>query len=227
MSRRTPMQRLARWHIWLGWAAALPIIVWLVSGLIMVARPIEVVRGENLRAEVPPVNPAGLVLPKDPGPIAKIALVNEAGTVVWIVTGPDKSARRFGARNGELLGPVVASEAHAIAAAAYSGQEALTSLHRIEASQAPLELRRERPAWQAEFADETHLFIDADSGEVLALRTGWWRTYDFFWGLHIMDPMGRENAYNPFVWLFGALGLVLSLFGAALLFRRRKARPNA
>lgn len=223
MANRTLMHRLARWHIWLGWAAALPIIVWLISGLVMVARPIEVVRGEALRAEVPPIDPAGLVLPKDPGLIAKIALVNEASAMVWVVTGPDKSVRRFGAFTGEPMAPVAEAEARSIAKAAFSGKAALIALRRIEANQTPLELRRERPAWQAEFDDDTHVFIDADSGEVLALRTGWWRTYDFFWGLHIMDPMGRENAYNPFVWLFGTLGLVLSLFGAVLLFRRRRA----
>jgi hypothetical protein len=222
MANRTLMQRFARWHIWLGWAAALPIIVWLISGLVMVARPIEVVRGEALRAEVPPIDPAGLVLPKDPGPIAKIALVNEASTMVWVVTGPDKSVRRYGALTGEVMAPVADAEARMIAKAAFSGTAKLIALRRIEASQAPLELRRERPAWQAEFGDDTHVFIDADSGEVLALRTGWWRTYDFFWGLHIMDPLRRENAYNPFVWLFGALGLVLSLFGTTLLFRRRR-----
>ena len=42
--------RLRRWHVWLGWLVALPILFWTVSGLVMVAKPIEEVRGEHLIA---------------------------------------------------------------------------------------------------------------------------------------------------------------------------------
>ena len=31
------MQRFARWHIWLGWAIAVPLVMWTLSGLVMVA----------------------------------------------------------------------------------------------------------------------------------------------------------------------------------------------
>ena len=57
--------RLRRWHVWLGWIVGLPILLWVVTGLVMVARPIEEVRGEGLLAEprpmrmaLPPVPPA-------------------------------------------------------------------------------------------------------------------------------------------------------------------------
>ncbi|HQA18128.1 MAG TPA: hypothetical protein PK680_07085, partial [Novosphingobium sp.] len=76
---------------------------------------------------------------------------------------------------------------------------------------------------QGEFDDGTPLYIDAESGEVLALRTRFWRTFDFMWGLHIMDPVGRENSSHVLLWLFSAGALVTSLFGTVLLFRRRKA----
>jgi hypothetical protein len=42
------------------------------------------------------------------------------------------------------------------------------------------------------------------------------------WGLHIMDPMGRENTSHVLLWLFSAAALVTSLFGTTLLFRRRR-----
>ena len=42
------MQRFARWHIWLGWAAAIPLLLWTISGLFMTLRPIEQVRGVAL-----------------------------------------------------------------------------------------------------------------------------------------------------------------------------------
>ena len=43
------MARYARWHIWLGWLVGVPLLLWTLSGVAMVARPIEEVRGEHLR----------------------------------------------------------------------------------------------------------------------------------------------------------------------------------
>jgi uncharacterized iron-regulated membrane protein len=219
------MQRLARWHIWLGWIVAIPTVLWLVSGLVMSAKPIEEVRGEDLRRAPVPVEAAGLVPPKAAGQIAKIALFNEAGRAVWIVTDAHKSVRRYDARSGDMLPPVDEAEARRIVLATYAGPAKLEFLREFAERDAPLELRRSRPTWRATFSDETHIYLDADSGEVLAVRTRWWRTYDFLWGLHIMDPGGRENPHNPWVWVLGGLSLVMSLFGSVLLFRRRRRCP--
>ncbi len=216
------MQRLARWHIWLGWIVALPILLWLVSGLVMSFKPLEETRGEHLRRAPVPVDGAGLVAPKATGQISKIALINQPGRAVWIVTGADKSVHRFDARSGEPLGPVDEAEARRIVAATYAGSETLIAVKEFAAHAAPMDLRRPRPSWQASFRDDTHVYIDAESGEILAVRTGWWRIYDFLWGLHIMDPGERENPHNPWVWTLGTLALVMSLFGTVLLFRRRR-----
>ena len=69
------MQRFARWHIWLGWLIAIPLVLWTASGLIMVAKPIEEVRGEHLRAEARPIDASKAVLPALPLPISKLALI--------------------------------------------------------------------------------------------------------------------------------------------------------
>ncbi|WP_326525017.1 hypothetical protein [Sphingomonas sp.] len=55
MSARRSLRRL---HVWLGFLVGLPMVFWTVSGLWMVARPIEEVRGTALRTA-----PAELVLP--------------------------------------------------------------------------------------------------------------------------------------------------------------------
>ncbi len=39
------MRRLAKWHIWLGWLVGVPLVMWTLTGLVMVSRPIETVRG--------------------------------------------------------------------------------------------------------------------------------------------------------------------------------------
>lgn len=217
------MRRLARWHIWLGWIAALPILLWLVSGLFMAARPIEEVRGENLRRPSTPMAAAGLVVPQLAGPVSRLLLADELGRPVWLVTDAAKRQSRYDARTGAPIGPVSAVEAQRLAAAAFAGSSAMTGVRAFSAEQAPLDLRKPRPSWQASFADGTHVYIDAETGEVLALRTRFWRAYDFMWGLHIMDPRTREDSSNLFLWMFGGFALISSLFGAVLLFRRRKA----
>ena len=59
------------------------------------------------------------------------------------------------------------------------------------------------------------------------MRTRWWRFYDFFWGLHIMDLQTREDSHHPILIVFAVLALVGSLLGTTLLFRRRKARVQS
>ncbi len=224
MSARPLMQRLARWHIWLGWAVGVPFLLWTASGLFMAARPIEEVRGEDLRAAAVPVAADGLIFPRIAGPIAKVTLIGQPRQPVWVVTGSDSIPRRYAARTGAPLGEVSEAEARAIVAATFTGKARLTGILRLTAAQAPLDLRRPRPSWQASYADGTHLYIDAGTGEVLALRTQWWRVYDFMWGLHIMDLQTREDTSHPILILFAVFALVGSLFGTVLLFRRRKAR---
>ena len=216
------MQRFARWHIWLGWLAAIPLLLWTISGLFMTLRPIDEVRGTDLRAEAAPLDPAGLVLPKLGEPFTKLSLVAQANTAVWVATLGNGTKQRFSARDGAPQGPVSAFEARSLADAAYAGTEPLVAVESFTAEEAPLELRQPRPSWQARFGDGTHIYIDADTGEVLALRTGWWRAYDFMWGLHIMDPVGRENTSHFLLWLFSAVALISCLLGTTLLFRRRR-----
>ena len=222
------MQRFAKWHIWLGWAVGLPILMWTVTGLWMVARPIEEVRGEHLRAERAALDPATLTFPSRIGePIREARLVAQPDGPAWIVTGAGGGRWRYSARDGSVIPPVVADEARRIADTAYAGEARLTGVRYLPPGEAPSDARAEAAVWQARFADGTRVYIDDATGEVLALRTDQWRLYDLMWGLHIMDPQTREDTHNPFVIGFGALAAIGSLLGCTLLFRRRKARVKA
>lgn len=225
MAMRISMMRLARWHIWLGWLAALPILIWIISGLVMVARPIEVVRGTDLRTDPMPI-PQGMAVttPQVSGsPIERMALVMRLDRPIWVIERADGAVMARDAARDEFLPAVDAALASSIANAALKAPAAIETVRRFAADANPIDLRRERPAWQVRYADGVNVYVDADSGEVLAVRTRWWRFFDFMWGLHIMDPMGREDTSHPWLWIFGGLALVSSLFGTVLLFRRRKA----
>ena len=222
MARFRIMQQLARWHIWLGWLIGVPILMWTISGLVMVVRPIEEVRGENLRAEAVPMATADLVFPNRMGPVLSVILANQTDGPTWIVTEPDGGRYRYSATDGTLVPPVIESEARRIALATYSGKAALETVRYFPADLAPPDLRIPTDSWQAHFSDGTNFYIHSSTGEILAVRTGWWRVYDFMWGLHIMDLQTREDTSHPILIIFAALSVFGALMGTVLLFRRRR-----
>ncbi|OYW46399.1 MAG: hypothetical protein B7Z33_03155 [Sphingomonadales bacterium 12-68-11] len=226
MSHQRMMQRLARWHIWLGWLVGFPILMWTITGLVMVVRPIEAVRGEHLLAPPPPIVAEGIVFPRIDDAIAGASLVQQRGGPVWLITAADGRRWRYSAVAGTAVPPVLKDEAQTIAQAAYAGQGALQSVTYFPADAAPLELRRNVASWQARFADGTNLYVDDTTGEVLAVRTRGWRVYDLMWGLHIMDLETREDTHHPLLIGFAAISVAGALIGCILLFRRRKARPR-
>ena len=134
--------------------------------------------------------------------------------------------------DGTLLDHVTYSaDAAAEVTARYSGKAKVRSVSRTNPDAPPLDLRRPIAAWQVAMDDGTHFYVDAASGEVVAKRTRWWRIYDFMWGLHIMDPVTREDTHNPWSIGFGIVALVTILFALIMLpltlKRRKRDRKSA
>ncbi len=88
---------------------------------------------------------------------------------------------------------------------------------------APLDFREAMPVWQVVLADGTHVYVGQHSGQIEAVRTRWWRAFDFMWGLHILDPQTREDTSHPLLIGLAALSVIGALLGCVLLFRRRRA----
>jgi hypothetical protein len=210
---------LRRWHIWLGWAVGLPFLAWTVSGLVMVARPIETVRGEGLIAEAPAL-PAGLapVAPAiGPRPIASLRLESGPDGPRWLLKYSDGGARLADATTGRLLPPLGAADAARIVEARYTGKARVAAVDRTSAQAPPLDLRRKVAAWRVTMSDGTRFYLDHWTGEMLARRTRWWRFYDLMWGIHIMDLKTREDAHNPLLIGFGIVALATTLLALAML----------
>jgi uncharacterized iron-regulated membrane protein len=224
------MMRLARWHIWLGWIAGLPMLMWTVTGLFMVARPIEEVRGEHLRIATAAQNlPAGseIVLAIPPGkPVRTITTAMEHGQVITRLDYADGSLARFG-EDGAALAPLDERAARALVSAAIAGGDKVVAATLYPADQAPFDFRKPMPAWQLVLEDGTHVYVGQTSGRIEAVRTRWWRMFDFMWGLHILDPQSREDTSHPLLIGLAALGTIAALLGCVLLFRRRKIRRAA
>ena len=128
----------------------------------------------------------------------------------------------------------------------FSGNK-LKSLNSEEAKQVvrektnlfPVEaLRIEKPSTGSEFrgrnlplfkvstkSDENvNVYVDAMSGEITAIRSDSWRTWDFLWGTHIMDYSERENIDNLLLKIFSLLALVSAMSGIILFFSGLKNR---
>ncbi len=220
------MRLLARWHVWLGWLIGVPLLLWTVTGLWMVARPIEEVRGTTLRAEPATlVQPGTLTLPKlDGRAVEKLELLARADRPVWIVRFAGGDARAADPATGAMLPRVDAALARRLADAALVAPGEVASVRAFAAVDAPIDLRRDRSSWQVAYADGLNVYVDALTGEILAVRSGQWRWFDFMWGLHIMDLETREDTSHPLLIGFAALSLLGVLMGIILLFRRRRAR---
>ena len=114
-------------------------------------------------------------------------------------------------------------EIRTIADAALASPGDVAAVRAFAADAAPFDLRRERASWQVAYADGLNVYIDALTGETLAVRSNQWRWFDLMWGLHIMDLQTREDTSHPLLIGFAALAFFGSLMGTILLFRRRKA----
>jgi hypothetical protein len=220
---------LRRWHVWLGWLVGVPFLFWALSGLVMVWKPIEEVRGSDLLAPpAPVVLSAPAVLPSVVAglPLARVSLEQRAAGPRWVIEVRGGPTRLADPVTGRLLGPVSASEASAEVLARYRGDARITSVRRTRADDPPVELRRPVASWQVSLSDGTHIFVAADSGAVLATRTRWWRLYDWMWGLHILDLSGREDTHHPTLIAFTVISLVTVLLALVLLplsIRRRRS----
>ena len=223
--------RLRRWHVWLGWLVGLPMLFWTVSGLVMVAKPIEEVRGENLISRPKPISVGGpLVAPQVEGrQVLAITLEPRADGPRWEIDFADGESRLADPVTGRLLPRLGAADASKALMARYVGSSKVAEVSRVDADSPPLELRRAMNGWRVRMDDDTHFYVDGGSGEIIARRTSWWRVYDLMWGLHIMDLQGREDTHNPWVVSFGILSLGMVLLALVLLpmtIRRKNGNGN-
>jgi len=228
LAQQRMMQKFAKWHIWLGWLVGVPILMWTVSGLVMVARPIETVRGTDLRKEVPeealPADTSiSVSLPSgSTRPVRSVSTQVERGETVTRIAYMDGTNERFRA-DGSKMGPLTDVEARLIVADNIVGGDKVAEVTRFAADAVPFDFRREMPVWQVSLVDGTNVYVGIDSGQIEAVRTRWWRFYDFMWGLHIMDLQTREDTHHPILITFAVLATLGALLGCILMFRRRKA----
>lgn len=224
------LNRFARWHVWLGWLVGVPIVLWLASGLFMTLKPLPQVRGEHLRIETEASAPLileGSDLASEEAQLKDMRVTMQDGRAVAILTTLDGVTSRVDFATGEPIPALTAADARALVAARIVGGEKVESVTFFEAEDVPFDFRRPVPVWRVVLEDATYVYVGRDTGRVEAVRTRWWRWFDFAWGLHIMDLSEREDNSHPILIGFAGLSLVSALLGCVVMFRRRKSRVKA
>ena len=227
MTRGLLNRRLRQIHLWLGAAIGVQLGLWLVSGLFMTLVPIEQVRGDHLRVPVAPEPLVNLAEVFDPA-IGRILQDFDAhsveltwldGQLVWLAKGSEKSIL-VDADSRLVLSPLKEPIARRLADAAYRGRGHIerAALHKNP----PREYGRAGPVWRVDFSppDAASFYVDATTGEVRAVRTALWRTFDFMWGLHIMDWSTRENFNSWWIKMTASVAVIFFITGVALVSLR-------
>lgn len=219
---------LRKLHLWIGIGIGLQVGLWLISGLFMTLFPIETVRGSHLRADMtsaPVTGTVGLVATQDiitaaPGPVDAVTLTMLGEREVYRVTS-HHSITLFDARSGAQISPLGQDSARLIARRAYAGAGVIKDITYFH-DNAPREFGRDEPVWQVNFSapDKASFYIAANTGEVKAVRTGLWRTFDFMWGLHIMDWKNRKNFNSWWIKSVSVLGVIFFFSGFGLIVMR-------
>lgn len=217
----TPWMRTI--HKWVGLIIAIQFVLWMTSGVMMSLLDAGKVAGKEFRIKPAasaawPANalPVDAVLTRTTEQVMMISSAWVLDQPVYLLVN-DKATWMVDAVNGT---PLVLDAAFAtrIARASYSGSGTPTGARLLKYS---LETRKHKdPAWGIDFsdADETTVYVSANTGKVLEHRNSTWRLFDFFWMLHIMDYAERENFNHKLIVTSAIGGLFMALTGVWLLF---------
>lgn len=150
--------------------------------------------------------------------IEEVKLKSLVGRPVFEIRQNDSRTEIFDAVSGAQLSPVSESLAREIVEHHLKENIAVKTATLIKASP-PIEYRGRLPVWRLELQNDENssIYVQPDSGKVVALRSTLWRIYDFFWMLHIMDYWERDNFNSWWLILAALLGTLASLSGVILL----------
>lgn len=230
--------RLFRWHRWLGWLVGLQVLAWVLGGALFAWLPFQ--PWVKVREAVVPPRlelPAGWVarsapaLAALPAPVTALQAVATAAGPAWRVGLAGSATPRWLRTDGQPWVPPDAQAVQAFAQGLYRGTGSLRDVQPL--AQVPRRLAIVQEAqprataagagslWRVRFDDalQTRLYIDAHSGELLAVRNEAWVWYDFFWRLHVMDWPDGEDFNTPWLRAAALVALGLVLTGAVMSVR--------
>jgi hypothetical protein len=219
-------------HKWLGLLIGLQVVIWLASGLYMVAVDIDFIHGDPLvrnmqqTVMVPKASSLDMAVLMTRYPDAtRIGLRPVMGKTFYTVTTPDHRYL-LDPQSGKLASPLDEATATAIAKYHFDGQAPIRKASLITTNP-PMEIQTRRlPLWRIDFDDRlaSSFYIDPYTGALATRRHKYWRIFDYLWMLHIMDYDERTDAHNPLLIFAQVTGLLFTITGLWLLFYSFKRR---
>ena len=215
-------RRLRRWHRLIAMATSIQLLLWTLSGLFFAFVDIDYVRGHQFKV---PAGPVALDLTQFAVTEfnAQHLVVRERLPGEMLVGVQAESGLQWFDQNGALARALTAEEALALGATRtvmtpdrteWVDQPEVGSEYRG----APLPLWR---LWESDVPDRV-AYIDALSGEVLAVRHGAWRWWDFLWSLHIMSYTDRDTIGTWLLKVFSVMALITAGLGVWLFRATRR-----
>ena len=206
-------------HKYLSILISIQLLLWTISGIYFAFNQIELVRGEQYRlpqAFSVDLSKVNLVLDS----VKSIQVARRFSEEILIVR--KETGTEYLNLEGVALEKLSKTQATSIVSAVTS----LTPLavEEINDPEPGSEYRgRNLPLFkvitQDQENDEINVYVDAISGQVVAIRSEQWRLWDLMWGLHIMDWETRDEINNWLLKLFSVLALISSLTGVYIFFR--------
>jgi len=215
-------RRLRRWHRLIAMATSIQLLLWTLSGLFFAFVDIDYERGHQFKV---PASPVALDLTQFAVTEfnAQHLVVRERLPGEMLVGVQAESGLQWFDQNGALARALTAEEALALGATRtvmtpnrteWVGQPEVGSEYRG----APLPLWR---LWESDVPDRV-AYMDALSGEVLAVRHGAWRWWDFLWSLHIMSYTDRDTIGTWLLKVFSVMALITAVLGVWLFRATRR-----
>ena len=223
-------------HKWFGLIVGLQVLIWWATGLYMVVLDLDFIHGDPLvrnmqqAVTVPEsfrVSVAGLRAQYPDA--SEIALRPVMGTAFFTVTTPE-NRYLIDPQSARVISPLDEEAARDIAVFHFNGEGSISEA-RLITSDPPGEIGSRRlPLWRVDFDDlySTSFYIDPHTGVLVTRRHQYWRIFDFFFMLHIMDYDERSDAHNLLLKIAQIIGVIFGLTGLWLLiysFGKRRKNP--
>ena len=203
-------------HKYLSLFISIQLLLWTISGIYFAYNQIELVRGEHLRNQSYDEIDFNL---QDLPPITARYMrtfIRLGEPLIQIETATDTIYLEL---DGTKATKIDLDQAMEIVRAKTSLQ-ALTAIEIFEVPAGAEYRGRSLPLYQikTDHQNDINAYVDAWTGEIVAIRSSSWRLWDLMWGLHIMDYVDRDNINNILMKVFSILALISSLSGVMLFF---------
>lgn len=231
-------------HRYVALVVGLQLLFWSAGGLYFSLIPIERIHGDHLLDRTPAAIgslrsetsclPAAAVLAKVLEKTAQQDVrslsVAQSPLMTYVQVRSEDARQKYDFCRGEPLALLTEQSVRQAADAVTRDAGSIVAVALLETVAADSEYRGGiLPAYRVSYdgAENLHLYLDAKTGAVTAVRTTPWRIFDFLWMLHIMDYEERDDFNHLLLQLFAALAVITSFSGLLLWWMSRRRKRSA